>query len=109
MKPDAERCAEFQRFRRIDAAFHTGNLAELYAAVDDPAIVPNGPMPLTIGPCRTLLEIGADPNQVTSSGSCCRSEPILVNEASTITRRCTWLSASEIAQLSRSCSKWRRL
>ena len=66
---------EHEQFRRIDAAFHAGDLAALRAAVDDPANVPNGPMPLAIGPCleyaiyhsplafiRTLLEIGANPN-----------------------------------------------
>jgi uncharacterized protein len=50
-------------------------VAALRAAVEDPASVPNGPMPPAIGPClvyaiyhsprpfiRTLLEIGADPN-----------------------------------------------
>ena len=75
MKSDAERCAEYEKFRKIDAAFRAGDLAALRAAVDDPASVPNGPMPLTIGSCleyaiyhsplpfiRTLLEIGADPN-----------------------------------------------
>jgi len=71
---EATRRAEHERFRRIDAAFRAGDLAALRAAVDDPAVVPNGPMPLAIGPClayaiyhsplpfiRTLLEIGADP------------------------------------------------
>lgn len=75
MKPETERCAEYRRFKTIDAAFRAGDLAALRAAVDDPADVPNGPMPLTIGPCleyaiyhsplvfiRTLLAIGADPN-----------------------------------------------
>jgi len=74
MKSDAERCAEYEKFKKIDAAFRAGDLAALRAAVDDPASVPNGPMPLTIGSCleyaiyhsplpsiRTLLEIGADP------------------------------------------------
>lgn len=75
MTADAERCAEYEKFKKIDAAFRAGDLAVLQAAVDDPAAVPNGPMPLVIGPCleypiyhsplsfiRTLLEIGADPN-----------------------------------------------
>jgi hypothetical protein len=66
---------EIRRFKRIDEAFRLGDLEALRAAVDDPGIVPNGPMPLEIGPCleyaiyhsplpfiRTLLEIGADPN-----------------------------------------------
>jgi hypothetical protein len=75
MTSDADRRAEHERFRRIDAAFRDGDLAALRAAVEDPAIVPNGPMPIGIGPCLTyaiyhsplrfideLLAIGADPN-----------------------------------------------
>jgi ankyrin repeat protein len=71
---DDVRRVEHERFRRIDDAFRAGDLAALRAAVEDPATVPNGPMPM-IGPClvyavyhsplgfiRTLLEIGADPN-----------------------------------------------
>jgi uncharacterized protein len=81
MKSDAERCAEYEKFKKIDAAFRAGDLAALRAAVDDPASVPNGPMPLTIGSCleyaiyhsplpfiRTLLEIGADPNPAGHAG-----------------------------------------
>ena len=81
MKSDTERCKEWVTFRKIDAAFRNGDLAELRAAVDDPASVPNGPMPLTIGPClvyaiyhsplpfiRTLLAIGADPNPAVDDG-----------------------------------------
>jgi ankyrin repeat protein len=95
-KLDAERCAKYQKFRKIDAAFRAGDLTALYAAVDDPASVPNGPMPLTIGSCleyaiyhsplpfiRTLLEIGADPNPINPAGfppliaalSCSQSHP----------------------------------
>jgi uncharacterized protein len=75
MKSEEERCAEYAQFKKIDAAFRSGDLAALRAAVDDPEYVPNGPMPLTVGPCleyaiyhsplsfiRELLEIGADPN-----------------------------------------------
>jgi ankyrin repeat protein len=78
---DAERCREFETFRKIDAAFRAGDLAALRAAVDDPDCVPNGPMPRAIGPCleyaiyhsplpfiRTLLEIGADPNPTDHAG-----------------------------------------
>lgn len=81
MKSDFERCAELEKFRKIDEAFRTGDLAALRAAVDDPDIVPNGPMPLAIGPCleyaiyhsplpfvRTLLEIGAHPNPSEHTG-----------------------------------------
>lgn len=88
MKSDAERCAEHEKFKKIDAA--------LRAAVDDPASMPNRPMPLTIGSCleyaiyhsplpfiRTLLEIGADPNPAGHAGfppsiaavSCSRPRP----------------------------------
>lgn len=96
MSLDAERCADFARFQKIDAAFRKGDLAALRAAVEDPNSVPNGPMPMTIGLCleyaiyhsplgfiRTLLEIGADPNPVDHIGfppliaalSCSRAVP----------------------------------
>jgi uncharacterized protein len=81
MATDEERCAEFRKLQRIDDAFHAGDLEALRAAVDDPSIVPNGPMPDTIGSClvyaiyhsplpfiRTLLEIGADPNVPVDDG-----------------------------------------
>lgn len=95
-KSEAERCAEYEQFKRIDAAFRAGDIAALRNAVDDPAAVPNGPMPLTIGSCleyaiyhspvgfiRTLLEIGADPNPPDHAGfppliaalSCSRPQP----------------------------------
>jgi ankyrin repeat protein len=88
--------AEQQRFIKIDAAFTAGDLVALRAAVEDPDVVPNGPMPLAIGPCleyaiyhsplpfiRTLLEIGANPNPEDHAGfppliaalSCSRSQP----------------------------------
>jgi uncharacterized protein len=96
MSPHEERCAEHQRFLKIDAAFRQGDLAALKAAVDDPESVPNGPMPLAIGPCleyaiyhsplsfiRELLELGADPNPTDHAGfppliaalSCSRPHP----------------------------------
>jgi hypothetical protein len=75
MATEEERCAEAKKFQRIDEAFHNGDLDALRVAVDDPAVVPNGRMPDTIGSClvyaiyhsplafiRRLLEIGADPN-----------------------------------------------
>jgi hypothetical protein len=81
MTTEEERCAEARVFERIDAAFREGDLESLRQAVDDPAIVPNGRMPHTIGPClvyaiyhsplpfiRTLLEIGADPNATVDDG-----------------------------------------
>jgi ankyrin repeat protein len=65
----------------IDAAFRAGDLEGLVAAVGDPGVVPNGPMPLAIGPCleyavyhsplpfiRELLTLGADPNPTYHSG-----------------------------------------
>jgi uncharacterized protein len=92
----SDRCAEYEQFRKIDAAFRAGDLAALQAAVDDPDSLPNGPMPLTIGPCleyaiyhsplafiRALLEIGANPNNENNLGfppliaalACSRSQP----------------------------------
>jgi ankyrin repeat protein len=88
--------AEHEQFKKIDAAFKAGDLAALRAAVDDPAMVPNGSMPLSIGLCleyaiyhspisfiRTLLDIGADPNPIDHAGfppliaalSCSRPQP----------------------------------
>jgi uncharacterized protein len=96
MATDEERCAEAKKFQRIDNAFRQGDLDALRAAVDDPALVPNGRMPDGIGPClvyaiyhsplafiRTLLEIGADPNLPAGDGfppliaalSCSRAVP----------------------------------
>ncbi len=93
---DLERCSEFEKFKKIDAAFRAGDLAALRAAVGDAASVPNGAMPPAIGNCleyaiyhsplafvRTLLEIGADPNPADHAGfppliaalSCSRSRP----------------------------------
>jgi ankyrin repeat protein len=91
-----ERSADHERFRAIDAAFREGDLYALRRAVDDPASVPNGPMPLAFGSCleyaiyhsplpfiRTLLESGADPTPGNHDGfppliaalSCSRSHP----------------------------------
>jgi ankyrin repeat protein len=96
MNSDTDRRAEHRKFASIDAAFKAGDLSALRAAVDDPADVPNGPMPLAIGPCLeyaiyhsplafigTLLEIGADPNPADHAGfppliaalSCSRPHP----------------------------------
>ena len=96
VKSNSERCAEYEKFKKIDAAFRVGDLNALRAAVDDPHSVPNGPMPLTIGRCleyaiyhsplafiRALLEIGADPNPANHAGfppliaalSCSRPRP----------------------------------
>lgn len=81
MPTEEERCAEERKLRRIDDAFIAGDLDALRAAVDDPSVIPNGPMPITIGSClvyaiyrspvafiRTLLEIGADPNAPVDDG-----------------------------------------
>lgn len=96
MDSNEVRCAEHRRFMLIDAAFRNGDLAALRAAVDDPAAIPNGSMPMAIGPCleyaiyhsplpfiRTLLELGANPNPQDHIGfppliaalSCSRSQP----------------------------------
>lgn len=81
MTSEEERCEEARRFQRLDDAFRRGDLEALRAAVDDPAVIPNGQMPLTIGSClvyaiyhspfafiRTLLELGADPNAPVDDG-----------------------------------------
>ena len=78
---EQERCAEAKRFQQIDNAFRKGDLKALRAAVEDPALVPNGRMPDAIGNClvyaiyhsplpfiRALLEIGADPNLPVDDG-----------------------------------------
>src|SRR5688572_10746038 len=81
MSTDDERCAEAARLQRIDAAFMAGDLEALREAVDDPAAIPNGQMPLTVGSClvyaiyvsplafiRTLLDLGADPKPPVDDG-----------------------------------------
>src|SRR5262245_10425574 len=91
-----DRCEEYEQFKKIDAAFRSGDLAALRAAVDEADSIPNGSMPLTVGRCleyaiyhsplffiRTLLEIGADPNPQAPEGfppliaalSCSRPQP----------------------------------
>src|SRR5688500_14107140 len=96
MGAEDDRCAEAAKLQRIDEAFETGDLSALRAAVDDPAVIPNGQMPLTVGSClvhavyrsplafiRTLLEIGADVNGPVDDGfppliaalSCTRQVP----------------------------------
>lgn len=78
---DEERCREARQHERIDAAFKAGDLEALRAAVDDPSVIPNGPMPVAIGPCLAyaiywsplafvgqLLELGADPNHDDGDG-----------------------------------------
>ena len=42
------------RFRRINAAFLAGDLPALLDAVDEPGVVPNGPMPPAIGPASRI-------------------------------------------------------
>jgi len=80
-KPGVERCEEYRQFEKIHAAFCTGDIDPLRAAVDDPAGIPNGPMPPGIDAhleyaiyhsprtlIRILLEIGADPRPVDHAG-----------------------------------------
>jgi len=72
---EEQRCAEAKQFERIAQAFHAGDLEALRAAVDDPALIPNGYLRDGVGYplvyaiyhspfafIRTLLEAGADPN-----------------------------------------------
>src|SRR5688572_12372199 len=81
MTPEEKRCAEAALYLRIDEAFRAGNLDALRAAVEDPVVIPNGPLPVAIGSClvyaiyhsplafiRTLLELGADPNAPADDG-----------------------------------------
>src|SRR5688572_3285058 len=96
MTPEEKRCAEAALYLRIDEAFRAGNLDALRAAVEDPVVIPNGPLPVAIGSClvyaiyhsplafiRTLLESGADPNATADDGfppliaalSCTRQVP----------------------------------
>ena len=96
MATDEQRCAEAKKIQRIHRAFLSGDLVELGAAVDDPADIPNGRMPVAIGCClvyaiyhspvgfiRQLLEMGADPNAPADDGfppliaalSCAQSAP----------------------------------
>src|SRR5262245_28418436 len=96
MTSEDERCAEARKFQQINEAFQRGDLEALRAAVDDPAVVPNGVMPLAIGSClvyaiyhspldfiHTLLKIGGDPNAPVNDGfppliaamSCARAVP----------------------------------
>jgi hypothetical protein len=96
MAGEDEGCAEAKTLDRIAAAFAAGDLDALREAVGDPAAIPNGQMPITVGSClvyaiyhsplrfiRTLLEIGADPNRPVDDGfppliaalSCSRDVP----------------------------------
>ena len=81
MDSEEARCAEARKLQRIDDAFRAGDLEALRAAVDDAAVIPNGPMPDAIGSClvsaiylsplsfvRTLLDIGANPNVPVDDG-----------------------------------------
>ena len=81
MGSEDDRCAEAKKLQRIDEAFEKGDLSALRAAVDDPSVIPNGQMPITIGSClvyaiyrsplafiRTLLEIGAEVNAPVDDG-----------------------------------------
>ena len=47
MATERERCEEVKRFRQINDTFLQGDLEALRAAVDDPALVPNGRLPDT--------------------------------------------------------------
>ena len=96
MGRDEERCAEARRLQAIDEAFRLGDLSALRAAVEDPGVVPNGPMPMVIGQCLVyavyhsplpfigeLLALGADPDRDDGDGfppliaalCCLRAQP----------------------------------
>jgi ankyrin repeat protein len=75
MANERDRCAEFEEYKRIDAAFRAGDLAALRAALGNPAGFPNVRAHPAMGLCliyaiyhsplrliRALLEAGADPN-----------------------------------------------
>ena len=49
---DEERCAQYERFKKIDSAFRAGDLVALRAALGEPDNVP-----------KLLLSFGADPDQ----------------------------------------------
>jgi hypothetical protein len=81
MGTEEERCAEAAQLQRIDDAFRAGDLDALRAAVGDPSVLPDGPMPITFGSClvyaiyrsplafiQTLLDMGADPNAPVDDG-----------------------------------------
>jgi ankyrin repeat protein len=78
---DARRCKKATLVERMDAAFRAGDLEALRKAAGEDWGIPDGPMPMEIGPCltyaihrsplpfiRELLEIGADPNPADHSG-----------------------------------------
>jgi hypothetical protein len=110
MPTEEERCAEAKKLQRIDSAFRAGDLDALRAAVDDPAVVPNGRMPDAIGSClvyaiyhsplafiRKLLEIGADPNASTDDGF-----PALIaalTRTRTVEGKTRWNDVGEIVRL----------
>ena len=96
MNTDDERCAEARKFQAIHAAFLGGDLQALGAALGDPALVPNGLLPIGFGSClvyaiyhsplsfvRALLDAGADPAAPASDGfppliaalACTRDQP----------------------------------
>ena len=81
MGRDEARCEEARRLQAMDEAFRRGDLTALLAAVEDPDVVPNGPMPLAIGPCLVyavyhsplpfigeLLALGAAPDRDDGDG-----------------------------------------
>lgn len=93
---EEERCAEAKKLERIDAAFRSGDLDALRAAVDDPAVLPDGFIHPAIGHTlvyaiyrspltfiRTLLEMRANANAPADDGfppliaalSCARDQP----------------------------------
>jgi uncharacterized protein len=73
MTSEDARCAAARKFQRIDEAFRKGDLEGLRAAVDDPAVVPNGVMPAAIGSCLVYAIYHSPPLHSHSTGARRRS------------------------------------
>jgi ankyrin repeat protein len=81
---DPDRCKTYRRFRQLDSAYRTGDMAGVKAALGWPEAFPNSPQPMELAsgdwplvtainlspPCfvRRLLELGADPNYEAPDG-----------------------------------------
>ncbi|MGH8675847.1 MAG: ankyrin repeat domain-containing protein [Burkholderiales bacterium] len=60
MKSDTDRCAEYEKFKQIDAAFRAGDLAALSCSRPVPG---SAGRPDVLEVLRLLLSFGADPAQ----------------------------------------------
>jgi hypothetical protein len=79
MATDEDRCRDARTFQRIDAAFRAGDLDGLRAAVDDPADVPNGRMPYTIGSDRASPSSSTYQAAAIRCGGSAGTESVLVS------------------------------